>query len=73
MAEDYGLIPKNIRTSYNSTVDPSIINSFATAAFRFGHSMVQGAPIMSNSANSYNNYFLQWFELSIFFLELRFD
>ena len=53
MAEDYGLIPKTIPTSYNSSVDPSIINSFATAAFRFGHSMVQGESILSNYADDY--------------------
>ena len=40
----YGLYPidKGYSRSYRTDLDPRITNAFATAAFRFGHSLVPG-------------------------------
>ena len=35
-------------TEYNSREDPSILNSFTTAAYRFGHSLIQGLVNMAD-------------------------
>ncbi|EFA11560.1 peroxidase isoform X1 [Tribolium castaneum] len=44
LMEKSGLYPRTSGyfTEYNSAVDPSIANNFATAAFRFAHSIIPG-------------------------------
>ena len=37
------LLPQGFYTGYNESVNPTIANSFASAAFRFGHSLVKSS------------------------------
>ena len=48
------LVPNfdNGKDTYNPELDPSIKNAFATAAFRFGHSMVEGFFKLFSNSNS---------------------
>ena len=39
--QDFNLDP-NVRSDYNVTIEPAISNAFATAAFRFGHTLLEG-------------------------------
>ena len=47
-----------VHSNYDSNVDPSVFNAFATAAYRFGHSKIQGLIQMISTttgvATSYN-------------------
>ena len=39
------------RSLYNKDANPSVINAFATAAFRFGHSTITGIPKIKDTVN----------------------
>ncbi|CAG9854931.1 unnamed protein product [Phyllotreta striolata] len=45
---DLELLPKGYYKGYNSTIDPTIANAFSSAAYRFGHSMVQNSFIRTD-------------------------
>ncbi|GAB6023030.1 hypothetical protein CHUAL_007124 [Chamberlinius hualienensis] len=54
---------------YDATLDPTIFNEFATAAYRFGHSLVQSQMQLIGGGNAQNqqlrNHFLKPFENSL--------
>ncbi|EFX79821.1 hypothetical protein DAPPUDRAFT_51887, partial [Daphnia pulex] len=51
--EDFKLKPSTVGVQYNeeNAVNPSILNEFAAAAFRIGHSQVQGSLVLYDENN----------------------
>ena len=46
-------------STYNSDTDPSITNAFATAAYRFGHSMIRSMVMMIDIVSAAETTFRQ--------------
>jgi peroxidase len=76
--DEYSLTLNASKTTYNDKTNPIIFNEFATAAYRFGHTLVNGLILLmvgSDVVGQYNvrnNYFIpnqvattQW----VFFLD----
>ena len=42
--EELDILPvlEGYSSKYDNNINPTVLNSFATAAFRFGHTLIQG-------------------------------
>ena len=65
--QSLGMLPLQYGFSedYDESINPSVLNEFATAAFRFGHSLIQGkVELVFNLLQSLINWnLLKYFKL----------
>lgn len=64
------LVRKGYYAQYNNKINPAIANSFSTAAYRFGHSMVQNSFVRTD--HKHRPLFNSKLHESIFFTNLKF-
>lgn len=55
MKQSGTFLDKRVRSRYDPKINPSVSNSFATAAFRFGHTQIQGLVHMIASTGTGHN------------------